>query len=174
MGEQNQSEPVWSSVHPGCYRIHGGYSAPGLAPSPGHAISNVRCWTQPPALGEAVRPRDLQSALRAYTSNAGYLRALLAGACRIDLDGKPAGAVTPEDEAVAKARLAEFSIGTSPRAKMPPAKGPEAPARASSAGVGPQASAMRPAEENQKPSAPKRLSLADLREAGRRRREAAA
>ena len=36
---------------------------------------------------------------------------------------------------------------------------------------------MRPAEENQKPSAPsapKRLSLADLREAGRRRREAAA
>ena len=50
------------------------------------------------ALGEAVHPRDLQSTLRAYTSNAGYLRALLAGACRIDLDGKPAGTVTPEDE----------------------------------------------------------------------------
>ena len=95
---------------------------------------------------------DLQSALRAYTSNAGYLRALLAGACRIDLDGKPAGTVTPEDEAVARAWLAE------PRAQVPP---PEAPV-------------MRPAEENQKPSAPKRLSLADLREAGRRRREAAA
>ena len=46
------------------------------------------------ALGEAVRPRDLQSALRFYTSNRGYLRALLAGACRIDLDGKPAGTVT--------------------------------------------------------------------------------
>ena len=105
------------------------------------------------ALREAVQPRDLQSALRAYTSNAGYLRALSAGAYRIDLDGKPAGTVTPEDEKVAKARLA------SPRAQVPPAP------------------AMRPAEENQKPSAPsgpKRLSLADLREAGRRRREAAA
>src|SRR5215468_5639214 len=84
------------------------------------------------ALGEAVQPRDLQSALRAYTSNAGYLRALLVGACRIDLDGKPAGTVTPEDEAVAKAKLVEFKKGASPRAKMPPAKGPEAPARASS------------------------------------------
>jgi len=121
------------------------------------------------ALGDIVRPRDLQSALRAYTGNRGYFRALLAGACRIDLDGKPAGTVTPEDEKVAKARLAEFKKGASPRAKMPPAKGPEAPARASSAGVGPQAPAM-----SQTPSAPKRLSLADLREAGRRRREAAA
>jgi ProP effector len=110
------------------------------------------------ALGQAVRPRDLQSALRAYTSNAGYLRVLVAGACRIDLDGKPAGTVTPEDETVAKARLAEFKKDASPREQVPP---PEAPA-------------MRPAEENQKPSAPKRLSLADLREAGRRRREAAA
>jgi sRNA-binding protein len=113
------------------------------------------------ALGEAVRARDLQSALRAYTSNAGYLRVLLAGACRVDLDGNPAGTVTPEDETAAKARLAEFKNGASPREQVPP---PEAPA-------------MRPAEENQKPSAPstpKRLSLADLREAGRRRREAAA
>ena len=110
------------------------------------------------ALGEAVRPRDLQSALRAYTSNAGYLRVLVAGACRIDLDGKPAGTVTAEDEKAAKAKLAEFKKGASPRAQVPP---PEAPV-------------MRPAEENQKPSAPKRLSLADLREAGRRRREAAA
>jgi len=115
------------------------------------------------ALGEAVQPRDLQSALRAYTRNAGYLRALLAGACRIDLDGKPTGTVTPEDETVAKARLAEFKKGASPRAQVPPA-----------GQAGPEAPAMRPAEENQKPSAPKRLSLADLREAGRRRREAAA
>ena len=46
------------------------------------------------ALGDAVQPRDLQSALRAYTSNARYLRALAAGACRVDLDGKPTGTVT--------------------------------------------------------------------------------
>ena len=113
-------------------------------------------------LGEAVQPRGLQSALRAYTSNAGYLRALSAGACRVDLDGNPAGTVTAEDEAVAKARLAELAKGTALPAKVPPAKaGPEAPARA-------------PTAENPKPPAPKRLSLADLREAGRRRRGAAA
>jgi ProP effector len=114
------------------------------------------------ALGDAVQPRDLQSALRAYTSNGRYLRALTAGTPRIGLDGKPAGTVTPEDEAVAKARLAELAKGTAQRAKVPPAKaGPEAPARA-------------PTAENPKPPAPKRLSLADLREAGRRRRGAAA
>ena len=111
------------------------------------------------ALGEGVQPRDLQSALRAYTNNAGYLRALAAGACRVGLDGSPAGTVTPEAEAVARARLAELAKGAaSPAARQ----------------AGPDAPAMRPAAENQKPPAPKRLSLADLREAGRRRREAAA
>jgi hypothetical protein len=119
------------------------------------SASTATFW---PRSAQPCNPRDLQSALRTYTSNAGYLRALLAGACRTDLDGKPAGTVTPEDEAVAKARLAEIKKGASPRAQVPP---PEAPA-------------MRTGEENQKPSAPKRLSLADLREAGRRRREAAA
>jgi len=74
------------------------------------------------ALGDAVQPRGLQSALRAYTSNAGYLRALSAGACRVDLDGNPAGTVTAEDEAVAKARLAELAKGTAPPAKVPAAK----------------------------------------------------
>ena len=69
------------------------------------------------ALGDAVQPRDLQSALRAYTSNARYLRALSAGACRVGLDGNPAGTVTPEDEAVAKARLAELAKGTAPRGR---------------------------------------------------------
>ena len=117
------------------------------------------------ALDDTVQLRDLKSALGAYTSNARYLRALTAGAPRIALDGKPAGTVTPEDEAVARARLADKK-GASPRAQVPPA-----------GQAGPEAPAMRPAEENQKPSAPsapKRLSLADLREAGRRRREAAA
>jgi ProP effector len=117
------------------------------------------------ALGGAVQPRDLKSALGAYTSNARYLRGLSAGACRIDLDGKPAGTVTPEDEAVAKARLAELAKGTAPGAKVPAAQ------------AVPKASSIEPASENPKPPvppAPKRLSLADLRDAGRRRREAAA
>ena len=109
------------------------------------------------ALGGAVQPRDLRSALGAYTSNARYLRALSAGACRVGLDGKPAGIVTPEDEAVAKKRLVEPVDETAPQVK-----------------VGPAQAVLQPAAENPKPPAPKRLSLADLREAGRRRREAAA
>jgi ProP effector len=60
-------------------------------------------------LGGAIQPRDLRSALRAYTSRAGYLRALTAGAPRIGIEGEPAGAVTPDEELVAKARLAELA-----------------------------------------------------------------
>ena len=71
------------------------------------------------------------------------------------LDGKPAGTVTPEAEAVAKKRLAESVNETATQVKVAPA-GQATPA------------------ENEKPAAPKRLSLADLREAGRRRRETAA
>jgi ProP effector len=108
------------------------------------------------ALGGAVRPRDLKSALGAYTGNARYLRALTAGAPRIGLDGKPAGTVTPEGEAIAKTRLAE-SVREARQATVPPAQ-----------------AALEPAAETPKPPAPKRLSLADLREAGRRRREDAA
>src|SRR5207302_2878190 len=94
------------------------------------------------ALGDAVRPRDLQSALRAYTSNARYLRSLSAGEFRIGLDGKATGTVTPEDEAAARARLGELGKGAAPQAKVPPAK------------AGPEAPAMRPTAENQKPAAP--------------------
>jgi ProP effector len=39
------------------------------------------------ALDGAAAPRDLKSALRAYTSNACYLRALSPEACRVGLDG---------------------------------------------------------------------------------------
>jgi ProP effector len=114
------------------------------------------------ALDGTVEPRDLKSALAGYTSSARYLRTLSAGASRIGLDGKPAGTVAPEVEAVAKARLAELAKGTALGAKVPAAQ------------AVPKASPIEPAAENQKPPAPKRLSLADLREAGRRRRGAAA
>jgi ProP effector len=118
------------------------------------------------ALGDAVPPGDLQSALRAYTSTAHYLRALTAGACRIALDGKPADTVTPEDEAVAKKRLTESAKGAALRPALPPAgqAGPETPAKRATAET----------DKSTVASAPKRLSLADLREAGRRRREAPA
>jgi ProP effector len=112
------------------------------------------------ALDGTVEPRDLKSALAGYTSNARYLRALSAGASRIGLDGKPAGTVAPEVEAVAKARLAEVAKATATRQKVLAQAVPTSP--------------IEPAAENPRPPAPKRLSLADLREAGRRRRGAAA
>jgi ProP effector len=117
------------------------------------------------ALGGAIPARDLKSALRAYTSRASYLHVLAAGAPRVGIDGEPAGAVTSEEEAVAKARLAERAAGgalaevpAEPRSAAHIA--PNTPAQTSAAQVG----------EAPAPAAPKRLSLADLREAGRRRR----
>ena len=119
-------------------------------------------------LDGAVRHRELRAALRAYTSKPSYLRALLAGAGRVALDGSPAGTVTSDDEAAAKARLAELTnpaplrtveANTSPSAQMAPTTSPPS---------------VTPPAQPSAPSAPKRSSLADLREAARRRREAAA
>ena len=122
------------------------------------------------ALGAAVRTRDLKPALRAYTSKPSYLRALIAGAARVSLDGSLAGTVTSKDEMVAKARLAEL-------ANPPPPPAMEAKPTPPAIEVGPRTSSISnaPPAQPTDPVKPKRLSLADLREAGRRlRREAAA
>ena len=120
------------------------------------------------ALNGAVRPPALKSALRAYTSKPSYLRALFAGTTRVSLDGSPAGTVTSEDETAARARLAELAnppqartvgANTSPVTQVESATSAPSPAP--------------PANPSGSPG-PKRLSLADLREAARRRREAAA
>jgi ProP effector len=58
------------------------------------------------ALDGAVTPQELRRALRYYIGNTWYLRAIVAGAARIDLEGNPAGAVTAEEAAAAAARLA--------------------------------------------------------------------
>jgi sRNA-binding protein len=103
-------------------------------------------------LGDAVPARDLQSALRAHTSTAPYLRALSAEARRIGLDGKLGDTVTPEDEAVAKKRLTDWTKGAAPRTELPLAGQAE-----------PETPANRPTAEIHKspaPSGPKRLSLA--------------
>lgn len=62
------------------------------------------------ANGEVVtyeRMGCIDLAIKDYTSGAGYLRAMVAGAERIDLDGKPAGTVSPEHAAEAATRLKE-------------------------------------------------------------------
>jgi ProP effector len=117
------------------------------------------------ALSDATAPRDLKSALRAYTSNAGYLRALSAGAPRVGLDGNQAGTVTVQDEAVAKERLSDL-------AKAAPIEAAPIEVKAPAGGKPQPKAAGEPVakKETSAQSGPKRLSLADLREAGRRRR----
>ena len=96
------------------------------------------------ALNGAVTPAELQKALGAYTSNSSYLGHILKGAWRVDLAGEPAGVVTADEEAHAKAALARI------RAKEKK--------RTAQAKV-----------QTQAPPA-KRLSLADLKAAAVRRK----
>src|SRR6478735_1338913 len=60
-----------------------------------------------PARCPAVERRVLSAALSAYARRVMYLRALVAGAARVDLDGNPAGEVTAGDAEYAAAKLAE-------------------------------------------------------------------
>ena len=83
---------------------------------------------------------------------------MLTGAWRVDLEGKPAGCVSADDEKHAKAKQAGIRIRR----------------EAVMAAAIPQAAASRahePALAAKAEPGPKRLSLADLREAARRRRE---
>jgi sRNA-binding protein len=54
-----------------------------------------------PALADLSRTQ-LRRALKVYTGAAAYRRALAKGGPRYGLDGQPAGAVTPEQQAVAR------------------------------------------------------------------------
>jgi ProP effector len=58
------------------------------------------------ALDGAVTPAELHKALGIYCSNPAYLGHTRKGAWRLDLDGNPAGVVTADEEAHAKATLA--------------------------------------------------------------------
>ena len=60
-----------------------------------------------PARCPAVERRVLSAALSAYARRVMYLRGLVAGAARVDLDGNPAGDVTARDAEYAAAKLAE-------------------------------------------------------------------
>jgi sRNA-binding protein len=60
-----------------------------------------------PARCSAVERRVLSVALSAYARRVMYLRGLVAGAARVDLDGNPAGDVTARDAEYAATKLAE-------------------------------------------------------------------
>ena len=59
-------------------------------------------------LDGAITADELYKALGAYCSNPVYLSSTRKGAWRLDLDGKPAGVVTADEEAHAKAILASI------------------------------------------------------------------
>jgi len=94
------------------------------------------------ALDGAVTPAELHRALGIYCSNPVYQSHTRKGAWRLDLDGKPAGVVTADEEAHAKATLAGI------RAKRE--------ARTAAAKAAAQPAIQQPA---------KRLSFADLKAA---------
>jgi ProP effector len=74
------------------------------------------------ALGGTIRRTELIRALAMYCSSEGYLERVLTGALRIDLEGKPAGMVTTDDEQHAKAKRAGIKAkrdaGTGSEAKI--------------------------------------------------------
>jgi len=94
------------------------------------------------ALDGAITPAELHKALGVYCSNPAYLEHTRKGAWRLDLDGKPAGTVTADEEAHAKVTLAGI------RAKK------EA-----------RTATVKTAAQPAIPQPPKRLSLADLKAA---------
>src|SRR6476469_9942506 len=61
-----------------------------------------------PARCPALEWRVLKMALTAYTGRVMYLRGLVAGAARVDLDGNPAGEVTVRGAEYAAAKLARI------------------------------------------------------------------
>ena len=123
------------------------------------------------ALGEEVDRRLLGAALRDYTRNLHYRLAQKPGVARIDLDGKPVGEVSEADAAHAAADVAAHRAAAIRKRQenyRKPALPEPAPATA--------APAPEPEPALAAPAPPKRLGLADLREAAaaRRQREAGA
>jgi sRNA-binding protein len=57
-------------------------------------------------VGDMITPDELSAALGSYVRSTGYLKAVARGAVRIDLEGNPVGAPTPEQMAGAAKALA--------------------------------------------------------------------
>ena len=107
------------------------------------------------AMGGTVPRTELIRAMAMYCNSESYLDGIRSGACRVDLDGKAAGVVTADDEKRAKAKRAQIG------------------AKRDAAAGATRKNAQRKPDSSSKPKAesPRRLSLADLREAARRRNE---
>src|SRR6476659_8795157 len=73
-----------------------------------HWPLKVGIATAIPARCPALERRVLKMALTAYTGRVMYLRGLVEGAARVDLDGKACGEVTARDAEYAAAKLAKI------------------------------------------------------------------
>lgn len=112
-------------------------------------------------LGDTLDHNLLGPALRFYTANLYYRRAQKEGVARIDLNGEPAGTVSEADALSAARDVAGRMAALQARKRSTP---PVTAAPASAPETVPPAPP---------PSPPKRDGLASLREAARRRKEAA-
>jgi sRNA-binding protein len=85
-----------------------------------------------PARCPGLEWRVLKMALTAYTGRVMYLRGVVEGAARLDLDGNPAGEVTARDAEYAAAKLAKVLASREAAAKggerVKPAAIPPSPA----------------------------------------------
>jgi ProP effector len=122
------------------------------------------------ALGGAISAGKVSAALRWYVSSPEYQRRLVHGAWRVDLNGKPAGIVSQEDEAHARAQLASIEAK---RAKCASASPNSAPApnlgermkqtsQAEQPNVPP--AARLPPKPTTRPAPARPLTLKDVRE----------
>ena len=102
-----------------------------------------------PARCPAVERRVLSVALRVYARRVMYLRSLVAGAARVDLDGNACGEVTARDAEDAAARLAEILASRESKAAAVKAKG-ESAAQAASPGAATVVAAAPPAAKTLK------------------------
>jgi ProP effector len=130
------------------------------------------CYRQPLKLGihldilaqlsDTIAPRDLSDALRIYVGNIKYLKSLVTGAERVDINGMPAGTVTAEHADIAKAQYEQRCAKRKTKQKQ------QAPTN------GAAKAELRPATVEKKPdAAPRRISLADLRAAAKARQAVA-
>jgi ProP effector len=114
---------------------------------------------------DGVSDADLQLALQYYVWSAGYLRASVAGAARVGLDGSAAGSVSEAEAVFAANKLAAVRKRANQKKR---ARKQEMQAR-KKAKEQEQTPAPAPA-----PAPPARLSLGDLRAAAAARRASAA
>ena len=120
-----------------------------------------RSWPQPPvplkigirndiaaALGESVTPVALTAALNRWCRSLAYLKAIAqVGAVRVDLQGQPAGSVTPEEAALARnERMAKFGARNATEKQLK-----QGPAAASAASIDNQ---TKPTSATEKKPAP--------------------